>query len=123
MAQILLSPKQIDRLKRLAEEIADQVQKFTLNHSSVSVERTVLRLYGVDGVDSDNIPLPNGLVEILWEKGRLKSGVSRCFAAAMLASGEDAQTTAELIEQGKIDLGDLNKFPLADIREKEEQLA
>ena len=123
MAQIPLSRKQIGRLKQVAEEVADQVQKFISNHSSVSVERTVLRLYGVDGVDSDNIPLPNGLVEILREKGGLKSGVSRYFAAAMLASGEDAQTTAELIEQGKIELGDLNKFPLADIREKEKQLA
>ena len=123
MAQIPLSPRQIDRVKRLAKEVADQVQEFISNHSSVSVERTVLRLYGVDGVDSDNIPLPNSLVEIFREKGRLKSGVSRCFAAAMLASGEDARTTAELIEREKIEFGDLDKFPLADIRKKEKQLA
>jgi beta-lysine 5,6-aminomutase alpha subunit len=123
MAQIPLNPKQIDRLKQLAREIADQVQKFISKHSSVSVERTVLRLYGVDGVDSHNIPLPNSLVEILREKERLRSGVSRYFAAAMLASGEDAQITAELIEQGRIEFGDVNRFPFADIEEKEKQLA
>ena len=123
MAHIPFNPEQIDRLKQLAKEIADQVQKFILRHSSVSVERTVLRLYGVDGVDSEKIPLPNRLVEVLRKKDRLKSGVSRNFAAAMLASGKDAQTTAELIEQGKIEFGDLNRFSLVDIQEKERQLA
>jgi beta-lysine 5,6-aminomutase alpha subunit len=123
MARIPLNPKQIDRLKQLAKEIADQVQAFISKHSSVSCERTVLRLYGVDGVDKENVPLPNRLVEILQEKERLKSGVSRYFAAAMLASGEDAQATAELIEQGKIEFGDLNRFRLSDIEEKEKQLA
>ncbi len=123
MANIPLDPKQIGRLKQLAKKIANQVQKFIVKHSSVSVERTVLRLYGVDGVDSENIPLPNRLVEILREKERLNLGVSRCFAAAMLASGKDAQTTAELVEHGKIEFGDLKRFSLVDIREKEKQLA
>jgi beta-lysine 5,6-aminomutase alpha subunit len=123
MAHIPFNPEQIDRLKQLAKEIADQVQEFILGHSSVSVERTLLRLYGVDRVNREKIPLPNRLVDILWKKERLKSGVSRNFAAAMLASGKDAQTTAELIEEGKIEFGDLNRFSLADIQEKEKQLA
>jgi hypothetical protein len=44
-------------------------------------------------------------VDILQENGSLASGVSRAFAAAMLESGRDPQTTAKLIEQGKLDLG------------------
>jgi beta-lysine 5,6-aminomutase alpha subunit len=123
MAHIPLKAKQINRLKRLAQGIADQVQEFISKHSSVSVERTVLRLYGVDGVNKEDIPLPNRLVEILREKDRLRSGVSHDFAAAMLASGKDVQTTAELIEQGKIEFGDANGFALADIKEKEKRLA
>ena len=123
MAQIPLNPDQVDRLKEMAKEIADQIQNFVSKHSSVSVERTVLRLYGVDGVNSNNIPIPNRLIDILQEKDNLKSGVSRHFAAAMLASGKDAQTTAELIEQGKIEFGDLNRFSDADILKKEKQLA
>jgi beta-lysine 5,6-aminomutase alpha subunit len=123
MAHIPLKAKQINRLKRLAQGIADQVQEFISKHSSVSVERTVLRLYGVDGVNKEDIPLPNRLVEILREKDRLRSGVSHDFAAAMLASGKDVQTKAELIEQGKIEFGDANGFALADIKEKEKRLA
>ncbi|UCD87441.1 MAG: hypothetical protein JSV01_06725 [Desulfobacterales bacterium] len=123
MAQVPLNQDQVDRLKDMASEIADQVQSFIAKHSSVSAERTVLRLYGVDGVDSEKTPLPNRLVDILREKDRLRSGVSSCFAAAMLASGKDAQATAELIVQGKIPFGDTSGFPRADILKKEEELA
>jgi beta-lysine 5,6-aminomutase alpha subunit len=123
MANIPLNQSQIDELKKIAKVIADQVQDFISRHSSVSVERTVLRLYGVDGVDSENIPLPNRLIDILREKDSLTSGVSRCFAAAMLASGRDAQATAELIERGTVEFGDLKDFRPEDIRKKEEQLA
>jgi beta-lysine 5,6-aminomutase alpha subunit len=122
MAQIPLNPDQVDRLKEMAKEIADQVQSFISKHSSVSVERTVLRLYGVDGVNSNDIPIPNRLVDILQEKDGLRSGVSRHFAAAMLASGKDVQTTAELIEQGKVEFGDISRFPDEDILQREKQL-
>ncbi|MCP4109760.1 MAG: D-lysine 5,6-aminomutase subunit alpha [Desulfobacteraceae bacterium] len=123
MAQIPLNPNQIDRVKQLAKEIADQVQGFIQKHSSVCVERTILRLYGTDGVDSDGTPLPNRLVEILQEKQDIKSGVSKAFAAAMIESGRDVQTTAELIEQGKIDFGNMDRFSREDIVKKEKELA
>ncbi|CAN2039403.1 Lysine 5,6-aminomutase alpha subunit [Candidatus Magnetomoraceae bacterium gMMP-15] len=123
MAQLSLNLKQIDQLKGMAGDIADQVQNFIEKHSSASVERTILRLYGVDSVDSKSTPLPNRLVEILQEKNTLKSGVSRAFAGAMLESGKDAQTTAELIECGKIDFGALNKFSHKEILKKEKELS
>jgi beta-lysine 5,6-aminomutase alpha subunit len=123
MAQIPLDPSQIDRLKKTAKEIADQVQGFISRHSSVSVERTVLRLYGVDGVDDVNTPLANRLVDILAERGSLESGVSPHFAATMLSSGTDVQTTAELLEKGEITLVDYEGFRPEDIREKEDELA
>ena len=123
MASIPLNPEQVDRLKQMAKDIADQVQRFISKYTSVSVERTVLRLYGVDGVDSEDVPLPNRLVDMLREKGKLKSGVSRHFATAMLSSGKDAQATAELIEQGNIAFGDLEGFSRTDVQDKENQLA
>lgn len=123
MAQLPLNPEQVDHLKEMAKEIADQVQDYVETHSSVSVERTVLRLYGVDGVDTENTPLPNRLVDILGEKDLLKSGISRPFAASMLASGKDAQTTAELIERREVAFGETNMVRHADVLKKEEELA
>jgi beta-lysine 5,6-aminomutase alpha subunit len=123
MAHIPLNPDQVDRVKQLAKEIADQVQGFIQKHSSVCVERTILRLYGVDGIDAEGTPLPNRLVEILQENQDLESGVSPAFAAAMLESGRDPQTTAELIDRGKIDFGAMTRFSRAEIDKKEKELA
>ena len=56
MASIPLNKKQIDRVKALADDIAHQVRKFIAGYSTVSIERTLLRLYGVDGVDKQGAP-------------------------------------------------------------------
>ena len=77
MADIPLNPEQVARLKKTAKEIAGEVQQFIDKHSTISVERTLLRLYGVDGVDDENVPLPNRLVEMLDDKKKLEGGVSR----------------------------------------------
>ncbi len=123
MAEIPLDFEQINRVKELAKDIADQVQRFIENYSSVSVERSLLRLYGVDGVDKEGTPLPNRVVDIIKKKKGLESGVSRCLAAAMLESRRDVQTTSELIEQNKISLENLSRFSYGDILEKEKELA
>ena len=122
MAHIQLDEEQILRLKTLARDIAGQVQNLIDDYSTVSVERAVLRLYGVDGVDNADTPLVNRLVEILQEKGVLETGVSGHFAAALLESGRDPQITAELIEQEKIDFGTLSHFSVDEIRNKERKL-
>lgn len=122
MAHIQLDSDQIKRLKGLAKEIADQVQTMIDTYSTVSVERAVLRLYGVDGVDEDGTPLPNILVDILKEKDLLGAGASIQFAAAMLESGRDVQTTAELIEQGKIDFENIHRFSHGQVKTKEKEL-
>jgi beta-lysine 5,6-aminomutase alpha subunit len=122
MANIPLDNEQIQRVKALADQIAQQTQEFVARHSSVSVERTILRLYGVDGVDDKGTPLPNRIVEILQEKGEIARGVSKAFAGAMLESGRDAQSTAELIVSGKLNFGDLSQHSPGDILEKEKEL-
>ena len=123
MPHLPLDMKQIDRVKSLASEISDQVQQFISGYSTVSVERTILRLYGVDGVDSNGTPLPNQIVDMWRENNELHSGVSRAFAETMVASGKDVQTTAELITHGKIALNDLNNLSQEAVLKKEMELA
>lgn len=123
MAQINLDNKQIKRVKELSSVIANDVQSFVDQHTSTSVERTVLRLYGVDGVNEDKTPLPNHLIEILENKNVIQNGVSKYFAASMIESGRDAATTAKLIAEGKINFGNIDKISPADIKQKEDELA
>jgi beta-lysine 5,6-aminomutase alpha subunit len=123
MIHLHLDQEQIGRVKQKAADIAGEIQKFIDGHSSVSVERSVLRLYGVDGVNEEGTPLPNVLVDMLAEKDLIGYGISRSFAAAMLESGRDAVTTAELIANGKIDFGNVEKHSPADLLQKERELA
>lgn len=122
MAGLHLNKNQIKRVKRLARDIADHVTSFIDGYSTVSVERAVLRLYGVDGVDDDGIPLCNRIVDILRQSGALKNGVSRPFATFMLATNRDVQATARLIAQGHIDAENLPALLPQDIITQERQL-
>ncbi|MBF0359515.1 MAG: D-lysine 5,6-aminomutase subunit alpha [Oligoflexia bacterium] len=123
MPNIHLDPNKIHRAKDLAREIAKEVHQFVKLHSSVSVERAVLRLYGVDGVDKDGTPFSNRIVDILKRKERLGTGISHHFAAALLKTKRDPQATAEIIIDNKIDFGNITSFSAGEIRAKEEEMA
>lgn len=123
MAQIPLNKKQVELVKQLAEKISDQVQAFVSKHSTISIERTILRLYGVDGTDEEGVPLPNRLVDLWREQNDPANGISRSFAVAMLESGKDSRVTAELIAEGKITFGGSLGLSKRDIVKKEEELA
>ncbi len=123
MAAIPLDPRQVAHLKTLAGKIADQVQEFIDRHSSTSVERTVLRLYGVDGVDRKGTPIANRVVDILQKEIGLSRGVSGPFAEAMLRGGRGVQETANLIAQHKLAFSAKSEIPGQQIHKKEEHLA
>ncbi len=122
MAYIPLDEKLVGEVKDLSKSIAAEVQGFVNKHSSISVERAVLRLYGVDGVDSEGTPIPNRLVDMLHAKKLLGKGISPYFAHAMLESGRDVQTTAQLILQGELKWGDLSSFSPDEVKAKEKEL-
>ena len=122
MPHIELDHQQIKRVKEYAKKVADEINTMISQYSTVSVERTVLRLYGVDGVDKNDTPLPNKLVRMLQEKSLLNSGVSHHFAAATLESARSPQITAELLEQGHIKFSERYSHSRAAITEKEQKL-
>jgi len=93
-----LDPNAVARARQAARSIADQVQALVEPKTTVSVERTVLRLLGVDGVrDSDQVPLPNVLVDHAEKQGLLSGGIFRPVAAAMAAHNWTAQQVAEAV--------------------------
>ncbi|MBF0297157.1 MAG: D-lysine 5,6-aminomutase subunit alpha [Oligoflexia bacterium] len=132
MPNIYLDQSKINKTKDLAQDVANDVHEFVKEHSSVSVERAVLRLYGVNGVDKNGTPLPNLIVDLLKKKGGpggtggnggLGVGISSHFASALLQSKRDAQATAELILDNKIDFGNIHSFSKGDVKAKENEIA
>jgi len=95
--RIKLDSKLVQRAKDLAEKITDDIQRIIDSHSTVSVERTILRLLGVEGVVNEGIPLVNAVVEKIKEKDLLQDGVCRHVVNASMILEEDIQRTCEAI--------------------------
>ena len=98
MTAIRINEKQVLRMKQAAKDITEQIHQFISRHSSVSVERAVLRLYGVDGINSEGTPLPNCVVDKIDDTMGITDGVSKIFSAAILKTGLSPQETAEQIK-------------------------
>ncbi|NLM42906.1 MAG: D-lysine 5,6-aminomutase subunit alpha [Clostridiales bacterium] len=122
-SKLNLDPNLIDKARNSARKIADDVQKFVDQHTTVSVERTILRLFGVDGTDEIGTPLPNIVVDNLKKAGGLSTGAAYYMANAVLNTGLTPQEIAEIIAAGEMDITKLPAKPEAEIKAKAEEMA
>ena len=94
----------VAQARQLAKNIADQVQGFVEQYTTVAVERTLCRLMGIDGVDANQVPLPHVVVDTLKEKGVLSEGALFFIANAMIQTGLTPQQIAEQVAENKLDI-------------------
>jgi beta-lysine 5,6-aminomutase alpha subunit len=102
-----LDPGVVAACRQAAKQIADQVAERIAGHSTVSVERSVTRLLGVDGADSLDAPLPNVLVDHVHERGGLGRGIAYWVGNAMIQTGRSPQQIAEAVSAGELLLSEL----------------
>ena len=95
MAHVPVDVQKVARCRELASGIADDVQRYIDGHTSVGVERTTLRAYGVEGVDDQGVPLVNTAVERCQKAGLLDRGISYHLGRAMTAGAKSVQDAAE----------------------------
>ena len=107
--------KKVEHAKSLAKDIANEVQAFVESKTTVAVERTLCRLMGIDGVDENQVPLPNVIVDELKQKGVLGEGALFYIANAMVNTGLSPQEIAEKVATGAIDLTQIEVAPQAEI--------
>ncbi len=110
-SKLNLNPEVISSARNAAKNIANETQEFIDKHTTVTVERTVARLLGIDGVDEIEKPLPNVLVDNIKEGGGLAQGAAFWIGNAMVNTGLSPQEIAEGINAGEIDI---TKLPIAD---------
>lgn len=111
MSKLNLDWKKVDRARELAASIAHDTQQFVELHTTVTVERTVCRLLGIDGINEMEVPLPNVVVDQLVENNALGVGAAFYISNAMIQTGKSPQEIAEAVSSGEIEL---TKLPLAD---------
>ena len=113
--KLRIDPAAVARCRELAHRISDPVSAFISAHSTVAVERSVLRLLGVDGVGAEGVPLPNAVIDTLTPQERAR-GVALIFGAALAETGLEPQALAESIAGGGIALRAFHDVPLEAAR-------
>lgn len=96
--------KKVDAAKEISKKIALEVQKFVEDYTTVSVERTLCRLIGIDGIDANEVPLPNILVDSIHDEKLLGQGILFYIGNAMIETGFTPQEIAEKVESKELDL-------------------
>jgi beta-lysine 5,6-aminomutase alpha subunit len=94
-----------------AQDVADDVLRRVAGKTTTSIERTVLRLLGVNGADADGVPLANRVVDDLHRRGVLDRGVAYWFGNAMLHGEQSPMELSAAVARGEVDLVALPRFP------------
>ncbi|SNX55015.1 lysine 5,6-aminomutase subunit alpha [Thermoanaerobacterium sp. RBIITD] len=94
----------VKKARDCAKNISMDVQKFIDKHTTVSVERAICRLMGIDGVDENGVPLPNIIVDNVNKGNYLSKGIAYYLSNAMLMTGLSPQEIANEVSKGMMDL-------------------
>jgi beta-lysine 5,6-aminomutase alpha subunit len=87
MRRLDLDPALVRRARQLARRAGRPVVRMAQRHTTVSVERAVLRLAGVTGADPDGIPWVNRLVDAVRADVGLHDGVALPVFHALATEG------------------------------------
>ena len=107
----------VESCRQAAAQIADRMTAEMAGKTTVSVERTVTRVLGVDGINELDIPLPNVLVDHVQDRDGLGRGVAYWLGNAMLQTGRSTQEIAEAVGADELDLCALPSGDDGEIRE------
>ena len=103
-SKLNLNQEMVARARESARRVAVDTQDFIDLHTTVTVERAICRLLGIDGVNEVEVPLPNVVVDHLMDKGALSRGVAYYIGNAVAATGMTPQEIAQGINSAEIDL-------------------
>jgi beta-lysine 5,6-aminomutase alpha subunit len=112
MASVPMDQAKVARCREIAKNIAADVQRYIDEHTTVGVERTILRAYGAEGVDAEGAPLVNTAVERYREAGLLGRGIAYFLGRALLSGARSTQDAAERLAFGPdVDRGEDGPAP------------
>ncbi|HLM43820.1 MAG TPA: lysine 5,6-aminomutase subunit alpha, partial [Myxococcaceae bacterium] len=74
---------QIARARKLAEDITEPIFELIRRNTTVSIERTVLRFFGISDAGPGGVPLANLMVDRLKAAGVLNRGAAYWYGRAL----------------------------------------
>ena len=108
--KINLDRDKIDACRELAKRVVGPVQKYINHHTTTSIERSVLRMMGVNGA-IDEMPFANLVVD-RSSKDLLRFGISLPFGKALVKTKLTPNALAEKISKDEINLKDYDNVPV-----------
>jgi beta-lysine 5,6-aminomutase alpha subunit len=112
-----VDPEAVARCRALADRVSGRVMGFVDRHTTVSVERTVLRQLGFHDAGPRGVPLVNVMVDALHERGLLGRGAAWWFGWALRRGARDPLQVVERITSLPRDpepLGDAEERAMRD---------
>ena len=106
----------VEKARTSAKRIALAVQTFIDKHTTTTIERTICRLLGIDGVDEYGIPLPNIVVDHLKDNNLLQNGIALYLGNAIVDLELSPQELAQEIAKGQLDLTQISMHELSKIK-------
>ena len=114
-----ITDEQILRARALAQQITAPLFAHIEQHTTISVERTVLRWFGIDGVGSMGAPLVNLMADRLHEKGLLKQGAAYWYGRALRMGAQSPLDAVERLATAPLEaLGPLPAAEEAALRDE-----
>ncbi len=123
MAKLKLDWEKVSQARDAARQIAEDTNAYTQQFTTTTVERSICRLLGIDGVDTMGAPLPNVVVEHLLSRHVLGHGVVYWLGQAAISLSKEPQELAEAIASGELDLTQTTPVDPFEIRLWAEQKA
>lgn len=100
--------------RAMAAEIVKPVQKYIDRHSTISIERTVLRAIGVEDAWQE-MPLVNLIVDRM-PKDVLRGGIAYWFGRGMVATGMNVRDLAFALGKDEVFFSELPTVPFEKIQ-------
>ena len=82
-----LDPAMVTQARELARRAGQPIVELARTHTTVSVERAVLRLAGLDGADDEGMPWVNRLADAVRESAGLEHGIALPAWDALVTGG------------------------------------
>ncbi len=104
MAILNIDWEKVKQAREAARQIVEDVHGYTQQFTTTTIERSICRLLGIDGVDAMGVPLPNVVVDHLASRQMLGLGATYWLGQAAISLGKEPQAIAEAVARGELDL-------------------
>ena len=100
-----LDEKRITYAKSLGEKIANDIFDEIKSYTTKSIERAILRILGINGINSKGVPYVNSVIDKIQEKDSLSKGIIFLLSNALIKLNVNSiQKLIEDIDDDKIDI-------------------